>query len=113
MSDFVFDFQGAAGFAAPMPSETRAPSFEMATLTALGLSSVDLKLLHCASNGMVDKLIAKQLHLSAQRVHARWRHIRRALGANDRSHAVAIALSLELIAPPNGARVLAQRLNWK
>jgi len=113
MSDFIFGFQCVGDCADSAPEEQRAPSYEMATLSALGLSSVDLKLLHCASNGMVDKLIAKQLQLSAHRVHARWRGIRRALGANDRSHAVAIALSLELIPPPASARVLAQRLNWK
>jgi|GEM_PF-1752185 len=110
MSDFIFGTKGAFDFADKMPEEKRAPSYEVTGISALGLSNVDLKLLHGASNGMVDKLIAKQLQLPAHRVHACWRWVRRALRAMDRSHAVAIALSLGAIAPPAHALALNKRL---
>lgn len=80
---------------------------------ALGLSALDLTLLRCASNGMVDKSIANALKQDAAAVHQQWRRIRRNLGANDRSHAVAIALSLGLIPPPLGTTGLIQRLRAK
>lgn len=110
MSDFVFGFQDADECADQAPGTQRAPSHEVRLQAALGISNTDLKLLRGASNGMVDKLIAKQLRLSASFVHARWRRIRRALAANDRSHAVAIALSLGLIPPPAQALALSERL---
>ena len=64
------------------------------------LSALDLQLLLHASIGMVDKRIARHCGLNPDRVHERWRKIRRVLGASDRTHAVALALSMGLIPPP-------------
>ena len=111
MSDLAFAFEYP--FAFSERERARAESDDAPPQTAeqaFGLSAYELALLRCASNGMVDKSIANALKQNAASVHQHWRRIRRNLGANDRSHAVAIALSLGLIPPPLSALGLMQRV---
>jgi len=56
-----------------------------------------------AAEGMNDKAIARHIGASDVATHQRWRLIRDMLGARDRAHAVAIALSLGIIDPPKRA----------
>lgn len=90
----------------PAPANKEA---EHSLAHLLGLAEGDVALLRCASNGMVDKLIAKDLGCEAAFIHQRWRRIRRLLKANDRSHAVAIVLSLGIIPAPDRALALSAR----
>jgi DNA-binding CsgD family transcriptional regulator len=110
MSDLAFAFEYPFVFSES--ARTRAATDDAPPQTAeptFGLSAYDLALLRCASNGMVDKSIANALKQDAASVHQQWRRIRRNLEANDRSHAVAIALSLGLIPAPDRTLVLAAR----
>lgn len=108
MTELAFAFEDPFAFAV---REIAIPAADKAAQRApdhsLELSQHDLTLLRCASNGMVDKSIANTLRCEADHVHQQWRRIRRLLGANDRSHAVAIALSLGIIPAPDRALVLA------
>ena len=67
------------------------------------LRPLDIRLLALAAEGLNDKAIARELGSWAPAVHHRWRMIREALKARDRAHAVAIALTLKLIPPPQRA----------
>lgn len=114
MSDLAFAFEYP--FALHESERARAAKEDTPPQTAeqaLGLSAHDLTLLRCASNGMVDKSIANALKQDAASVHQQWRRIRRNLEANDRSHAVAIALSLGLIPPPDHTLILAARQHMR
>jgi DNA-binding NarL/FixJ family response regulator len=63
----------------------------------------DVMLLALAAEGLNDKAIARKVGATSCSVHQRWRMIREALEAKDRAHAVAIALTLKLIPPPQRA----------
>jgi DNA-binding CsgD family transcriptional regulator len=110
MSDLVFAFEYP--FAFPESGRVNAALDDpppQAPDGAFGLSAHDLTLLRCASNGMVDKSIANTLQRDAASVHQQWRRIRRRLDAKDRTHAVAIALSLGIIPAPESAFAVATR----
>ena len=76
----------------------RRPSGALARLRPL-----DIRLLALAAEGMNDKAIAREVGSWAPAVHQRWKMIREALKARDRAHAVAIALTLNLVPPPQRA----------
>jgi DNA-binding NarL/FixJ family response regulator len=83
------------------PNVLRVPARRPPRRRTLG--PYDLTLLQLASEGLVDKGIALRVGLRPNQVHERWRRIREAFGAKDRSNAVAIALALGLISPPSQA----------
>lgn len=63
-----------------------------------GLSPQQLRIVELAANGETDLRIAVQLGISIHTVRDYWRfYIRPALGAVDRTHAVALAVATGLL----------------
>ncbi|WP_155452459.1 response regulator [Massilia eburnea] len=62
------------------------------------LSEREVEVLRCAAAGNANKRIASQLAISEETVKAHMRSILAKLGANDRTHAVTIALKRGIIA---------------
>jgi DNA-binding NarL/FixJ family response regulator len=61
------------------------------------LTKHDERLLELISHGVSDEHIGEQLHLSADAVRANVRKVVQAMGARNRTHAVALALKTGLI----------------
>ena len=61
------------------------------------LTKRDELLLEFISNGITDERIGEELHLSAEAVRANVRKVVEAIGARNRTHAVALALKTGLI----------------
>jgi DNA-binding NarL/FixJ family response regulator len=77
----------------------------------IGLKRDDLLLLDCLAQGMDDVAIGRRLHLSETGVKSRVLRLRPRLGAENRCHLVAIAMTMGLIrldtfsgAPLNSAK---------
>ena len=66
-------------------------------LGASQLSEREIEVLQCAAAGNANKRIAAQLAISEETVKAHMRSILAKLGANDRTHAVTIALKRGII----------------
>ena len=66
-------------------------------LGASQLSEREIEVLQCAAAGNANKRIAAQLAISEETVKAHMRSILAKLGANDRTHAVTIALKRGMI----------------
>ena len=66
-------------------------------LGASQLSEREIEVLQCAAAGNANKRIAAQLAISEETVKAHMRSILAKLGANDRTHAVTIALQRGII----------------
>ena len=69
------------------------------TPKVVGLSDREKDILQHAALGHSDKRIALELECAHDTVRAHWRSIRRKLVANDRAHAVAVAIWSGQIAP--------------
>jgi DNA-binding NarL/FixJ family response regulator len=63
------------------------------------LSARELQILTAAANGLENAEIGRQVFLSAFTVKSHLQRAYRKLGARDRAHAVALALTARLIAP--------------
>lgn len=64
------------------------------------LSPRQLQIVRLAANGRTDQQIATALGLSIHTIRANWRwYIRDRLGAGDRTHAVALAITKGLVRP--------------
>jgi DNA-binding CsgD family transcriptional regulator len=75
----------------------------------LWLSPLDLKIVCLAVNGDTDEQISRATGVSLYGIHERWRSgIRPNLGAVNRTHAVAIALTAGLV-PPETVRPLGRQ----
>ena len=61
------------------------------------LTKHDERLLELISHGVSDERIGEQLQLSAEAVQANVRKVVTAMGARNRTHAVALALKIGLI----------------
>jgi DNA-binding NarL/FixJ family response regulator len=64
------------------------------------LSARELEVLSLAARGLTGLQIAEHLHLSESTVETHVRRAVQALGAQNRVHAVALAIGLGLIEPP-------------
>lgn len=65
----------------------------------LELSSRKLQIVRFAANGFTNAEIGRELYLSTHTVNDYWRQIYKALGAVDRTNAVALALVRGLVRP--------------
>ncbi|WP_405531565.1 hypothetical protein OG592_27205 [Streptomyces avidinii] len=73
------------------------------------LSPRDLEIVCLAVNGATDEQISRAVGISLYGIHERWRSfIRPNLGAVNRTHAVAIAITVGLV-PPGVVRPLRQQ----
>ncbi|MFF1341093.1 hypothetical protein ACFVYT_24770 [Streptomyces sp. NPDC058290] len=73
------------------------------------LSPRDLQIVCLAANGDTDEQISRATGISLYGIHERWRSfIRPNLGAVNRTHAVAIAITVGLV-PADVVRPLGQR----
>ncbi|MFK0288304.1 response regulator transcription factor [Streptomyces sp. NPDC090499] len=62
------------------------------------LTDVHVRVLQLAAHGNTDQAIAEQMGLSRNTVLGYWKALKPKLGAEDRTHAVAIAIDMRLIA---------------
>lgn len=70
------------------------------------LSPRDVQIVCLAANGATDEAISRAVGISLYGIHERWRtFIRPNLGAVNRTHAVAIAITVGLV-PPGVVRPL-------
>jgi two-component system, NarL family, nitrate/nitrite response regulator NarL len=61
------------------------------------LSARELDVLELVADGLGNKQIAAQLHVSEETVKTHLRRLMRKLGATSRAHAVAVGIRTELI----------------
>jgi two-component system, NarL family, nitrate/nitrite response regulator NarL len=61
------------------------------------LSARELDVLELVADGLGNKQIAAQLHVSEETVKTHLRRLMRKLGATSRAHAVAVGIRAELI----------------
>ena len=64
---------------------------------AVSLTEAHVRVLHLAAHGNTDQEIAEQMFISRNTVLGYWKMLKPRLGAEDRTHAVAIAVSMGLV----------------
>lgn len=78
---------------------------------ASDLSTRELEIVLEAASGLTDKEIAKRLDLSMASVRTYWDRLRRKLDANNRSHAIALALRIQVIEQQETAKSREELIN--
>lgn len=71
---------------------------------AVSLTEVHVRVLYLAAHGNTDQEIGEQMFISRNTVLGYWKLIKPRLGAEDRTHAVAIAVSMGLVTVSRSAR---------
>jgi DNA-binding CsgD family transcriptional regulator len=71
---------------------------------AVSLTEAHVRVLHLAAHGNTDQEIGEQMFISRNTVLGYWKLLKPRLGAEDRTHAVAIAVSLGLVTLSFSAR---------